>query len=268
MYITNDPQVVNIVSRYVDRIFIDLETLGKADRQQGMNTVQSQHCVSDISQIKGILSKDVELLVRCNPMNEGLQKEIDAIVEHGADIIMLPYFNLASHVEDFVDMVGGRVKTCLLIERAEAVNNLDDILAVNGIDEYYVGLNDLHLECGMKFMFEPLANGMLDMICDKLRSTGKPFGFGGIARVGGGTLAAERVIREHYRLGSTRAIVSRSFCNTSIITDSTEIDRLFSTGINDIRALEGEISDNIDNVEYFLNNRKIVIEIIDSIIHG
>ena len=36
-------------------------------------------------------------------------------------------------------------------------------------------------------------------------------GFGGIARLGFGMLPAEHVIAEHYRLGSTAVILSRSF---------------------------------------------------------
>ena len=42
MYITNDPAVSEIAADAgVDRIFIDMEVLGKAERQGGMDTVQS-----------------------------------------------------------------------------------------------------------------------------------------------------------------------------------------------------------------------------------
>ena len=48
-YITNRPDVALIAEKYgVDRIWIDLETLGKAERQPG-NTVKSNHKISDIS---------------------------------------------------------------------------------------------------------------------------------------------------------------------------------------------------------------------------
>lgn len=44
MYITNDPAVAKIAADAgVDRIFIDMEVLGKAERQGGMDTVQSHH---------------------------------------------------------------------------------------------------------------------------------------------------------------------------------------------------------------------------------
>ena len=49
MYITNDPAVAKIAADAgVDRIFIDMEVLGKAERQGGMDTVQSHHVPEDI----------------------------------------------------------------------------------------------------------------------------------------------------------------------------------------------------------------------------
>ena len=44
-------------------------------------------------------------------------------------------------------------KTCLLLETPEAVEIIDDILDIDGIDEIHIGLNDLHLGYKMKFMF-------------------------------------------------------------------------------------------------------------------
>ena len=46
MYITNDPAVAKIAADAgVDRIFIDMEVLGKAERQGGMDTVILQKSV-------------------------------------------------------------------------------------------------------------------------------------------------------------------------------------------------------------------------------
>ena len=63
----------------------------------------------------------------------------------------------------------------------------------------------------MSFMFEPLANGMVESICYKIKNIRIPYGFGGIARIGEGMLPAEKILLEHYRLGSTRVILSRTF---------------------------------------------------------
>ena len=67
MYITNRVDVALIAEKYgVDRIWVDLETLGKEERQKNMNTVKSNHCVEDIRTIKPYLSQS-EMLVRVNP---------------------------------------------------------------------------------------------------------------------------------------------------------------------------------------------------------
>lgn len=264
MYITPDPVVAEIaMTSGVDRIFIDMEILGKSDRQAGMNTVQSMHTIDDIRAIKQVMQSGRELLVRSNPIHSGLQSEIDDIIAAGADIVMLPYFQTADQVQQFVNMVGGRAKCSLLVESREAFENIDSILEVAGVDEYHIGLNDLHLDYGMKFMFEPLINGMLDSIVAKLRLTGKSYGFGGIARVGEGTLPAENIIIEHYRLGSSCAIVSRGFCNTSIITDYSQIRDIFTQGIAKIRDLEASIDGS-----QFEENHKKVESIINTIVNA
>lgn len=218
MYITNDTDVALMAeSCGVDRIFVDMEYIGKSDRQGGMNTVQNRHTVDDVKRLRSALTRS-QLIVRCNPIHEGCDdyvsssEEIDRIVAAGADVIMLPYFKTAGEVEDFLRYVGGRAKTLLLFETPESVEAINDILALQGIDEVFVGLNDLSLGYGKKFMFELLADGTVERLCLKFKEKGLPYGFGGIASLGKGLLKAERVIAEHYRMGSTCAILSRSFC--------------------------------------------------------
>ena len=200
MYITNSPEVARVAeSCGVDRIFVDMEYIGKSDRQGGMDTVQSCHTVEDVKRIRQCLRAS-ELMVRCNPVHGATTdygssaEEIDAIVAAGADIIMLPYFKTAREVDIFLCLVNGRVKTLLLVETPEAVANMDEILSLDGIDEVFIGLNDLSLGYGMRFMFELLADGTVERLCMKFREKGLPYGFGGIAALGRGMLPAERII--------------------------------------------------------------------------
>lgn len=246
MYITNRPEVARIAEAAgVDRIFVDMEYIGKSLRQGGMDTVQSHHTAEDVKAIRASVSR-AEVMVRCNPIHDATdayassKEEIDAIIEAGADIIMLPYFKTAKEVETFVKLVDGRAKTLPLIETPEAVEAIDEILAIKGIDELFVGLNDLSLGYHKKFMFELLADGTVEMLCNKIRQKEIPYGFGGIASLGKGMLPSEYVIREHYRLGSTCTILSRSFCNTNVITDLKEIETIFESGLGQIRAFEEE----------------------------
>ena len=70
MYITNDPAVARIAEAYgVDRIWVDMEFIGKAVRQGGMDTVQLHHTIDDIRAIRAAVSKS-EVLVRVNPIHE------------------------------------------------------------------------------------------------------------------------------------------------------------------------------------------------------
>ncbi len=268
MYITVDTQVATIaMNSGIDRIFVDMEVIGKHDRQGGMNTVQSKHTIEDIARIKTVMQSGKELLVRTNPLHEGLAQEVEGAIAAGADILMLPYFFTAQDVAKFVEMVAGRCKVMLLIENKEsAIDNLDEILAVDGVDEYHVGLNDLNLSLGGKFMFEPLANGLLDKICHKLKATGKPYGFGGMARVDGGELSGARVLTEHYRQGSSIVIVARSFCNCEQVGDINEIEEIFNRETPKIRSLEEQLEQQ--SAQYFEDNNNEIKKIVERIVNG
>ncbi|MGN0546146.1 MAG: aldolase/citrate lyase family protein [Acutalibacteraceae bacterium] len=246
MFITNRTDVAQIAeSAGVDRIFVDLEYIGKALRQGGMDTVQNRHTVEDVKKIRTAIKK-AELLVRINPVHDktseycSTAEEAEAVVNAGADIVMLPFFKTTQEVRTFIDAVGGRAKTLLLFETPESVENIDEILEIDGIDEAYIGLNDLSLGYGKKFMFEVLSDGTVERICLKFKQKGLPFGFGGIAALGKGMLPAEYVIREHYKFGSTCAILSRSFCNVEKIGDIDAVKEIFTSGVREIRDFEKE----------------------------
>ncbi|MBB1509823.1 aldolase/citrate lyase family protein [Tessaracoccus sp. MC1756] len=211
MMITNDPRLAfHAEAAGVDWIFVDLEIKGKLERQGHLDTVISRHSVQDVALVKGVL-KSSKLLVRVNPVHDGSEEEIEAALRGGADVVMLPFFSTVEEVQEFTGIVNGRAETCLLLETPGALALLDSILDIPGIDAIHVGLNDLHLGLRRTFMFELLADGTVDDICMRVRSRGIKYGFGGIARLGSGELPAERIVAEHYRLGSTMAILSRSF---------------------------------------------------------
>ncbi len=242
MYITNNPAVAIIAEKYgVDRIMIDLETLGKEERQKNMNTVKSHHNISDIKTISNMLVS-AETLVRINPWNNTSVKEIEEVISAGADRIMLPMWKTFYEVDSFLEAVKGRVHTTLLLETKEAVEILDDVLNHPLIDEIHIGLNDLHLSYGLNFMFELLSNGTVEKLCNKCNKQGIPYGFGGIAKIGEGTLPAERIVMEHYRLGSTRAILSRSFCNAEEIKDISIIQDIFVENMAKLREYEDTLA--------------------------
>ncbi len=261
MYITNRPDIAQIAETAgVDRIFVDMEFIGKDERQKGLDTVKSRHTFLDIANIKQAVEM-AEVLARINPIHDplpdypGSAVEIDRTIAAGADIIMLPYFKTPEEVRTFLKLVDGRARTMLLLETREAVEHVDEILSIPGIDEIHIGINDLSLSYGKRFMFELLADGTVEQLCFKFRKKGIPFGFGGIASLGNGLLPSEYVIKEHYRLGSTCVILSRSFCDVMKIHHIGIINDTFLKGVRKIRELEQECA---PHSEYFRENQRMV----------
>ena len=267
IYITKDPSVALVAEKFgVDRIMVDLETLGKEERQKNMNTVKSHHCVEDVRAISSVLTTS-QVLVRVNPWNEASVTEIESVILAGADRIMLPMWKTMDEINSFLSTVNGRVHTTLLLETKEAADIIDEVLEHPLLDEIHIGLNDLHLSYGLTFMFELLSGGVVEALCQKCKAKGIPYGFGGIARIGEGMLPAERIVMEHYRLGSSRVILSRSFCNTDEITDVVLIENIFSKNIALLREFEEtlitkselEYSENVEAIKSSVNTivRKI-----------
>lgn len=266
MFITNNPQVAAIADENgVDWIFVDLEIRGKAERQGHLNTVISDHNIKDVPKIKSVL-RNAKLLVRVNPIYEGSEAEIKQVIQSGAEIVMLPYFQTVKQVQEFLKAVNGKASTCLLLETPQAVENLEEIISLQGIDYILIGLNDLHLGYGMKFMFELLANGTVEKLCNKIHEKGIEYGFGGVARQGEGKLPAEKIIAEHYRLGSQMVILSRSFCNTSEINTTDQIREIFRSGVREIRDLEKRLLTK--DKAWFENNRKEVVKAVQQIVNN
>ncbi len=268
MFITNDVDIAKIAEiATVDRIIIDMEYIGKSVRQSGMDTVQSHHSISDIYAIKHNLNK-AQVVVRCNPIHNATaeytssKKEIEDIIKAGADMIMLPYFKTVNEVQTFISYVNYRTKVFLLFETPESVANVHKILQIPGIDEVLIGLNDLSLGYHKKFMFELLSDGTVEYLCNIFKYHNIPYGFGGIAAIGQGKIPAEKILKEHYRLGSTCTILSRSFCNSNQYVNLEQLKQYFIKGVDDIRNYENEI---IKHLEYFSQNTTQIIQAVNEI---
>lgn len=263
-YITNSPAVAQACERAgVDRVFVDMEYIGKDERQGGLDTVQNHHTVEDVKNLRAVLSKS-ELLVRVNPIGNYSKDEINEVVEAGADVIMLPMWKSASDVKTFIDLVGGRAKTLLLLETDEARLCLDEVLEFEGIDEIHIGLNDLHLSQHKKFMFELYIDGTVDEIVSKLNAKNITFGIGGVGKVNcNNLLPAENILSEHYRLGSSMIILARAFCDwTKLGVD--EFEKIMTQGIAENREFENELMQKDE--QFFADTHKKTAEIIQQIV--
>jgi hypothetical protein len=214
-YITNNIAEAQIVDRLdIDFIFIDLETIGKKERQTGRNTVLSNHSITDVDNIKRSIN-NTKILVRCNPIGEWSKREFGEINARSAeiDMVMLPYFKTMGEVEVFTDLLDTlNIEPVLLVETLEAVFNLTDILKIFPFKYIHIGLNDLHIARGTVSMFEPYIDGLMNDITSILIENNQNFGIGGIGKIGAAmSPSPECVLNEHVRLNSNGVILSRSF---------------------------------------------------------
>lgn len=257
---TNEDLIKKAISSDVDRIFVDLEYINKAERQKGRDTVKSNNSIDDVKRLRPLVPKG-KLLVRVNPIHANSEYEINSVIDYGADIVMLPMFREVEEVSKFLDIVNGRCKTCLLFETAQSMVRIDEILDLGHVDEAYIGLNDLHISLGLDFMFEILSGGLVDYMAEKFKRHNIPFGFGGIGKIGEGLLPSEIIIGEHYRLNSSSVILSRTFRN-EVGSNNKPFD--FSSEIRKIR--EQEIKYAHFSSDDFNSNKENVRKIVEKVI--
>ncbi|MBE7940351.1 MULTISPECIES: aldolase/citrate lyase family protein [Ramlibacter] len=225
--VTNDPAFARRCDALAGfRLWVDLERLGKAQRQAGRNTFISEHQVEDVARVRAALTH-ARLMVRVNPLHPGSAAEVDTVIAAGAQLLMLPMFTRAAEVREFCAIVAGRVPVTPLLETAGALQSLHEWVGTPGLAEVYVGLNDLHLSLGQRFMFQALGEGMLEPVAAACSARGLRFGFGGIARLDEGLLPGRDVLAEHLRLGSQAVILSRTFHRSdSTVAFEDEVQRL------------------------------------------
>jgi HpcH/HpaI aldolase/citrate lyase family len=214
--LTDDAEFAAVADRAgVNRVGVDLEYLGKSERQAGMNTRLERHDWDDLSRLASVV-RSADLFVRVNPIHAGTEVEIETALEIGARVLMLPAFRTADEVEIFARTIRERARVLILLEMAPAVVRIREILEVPGIDEVMLGLNDLRLQMGVSNHFEVLASPLTGMLADEVHRRGLPLSIGGVARVGDQRMPVptDLVHAQYPRLGATGAWVARSFTNS------------------------------------------------------
>lgn len=196
----------------VDRILVDLERLGKAERQAGRPLFITDYSWEDAAAVRAVLPAGTFFL-RLDPWHKGSVKQIEQALALGVDGLMLPYFHDAEAPLQFAECVGGRAIVIPLVETVGAVRDLPRLLASDLIGEFHVGLNDLALDSGYPSLHSLWGHELLDTVAGAARAAGKPFGVGGVTdpRLTGLSVDPAYVIAEHLRLGSTGALLGGSF---------------------------------------------------------
>ena len=196
----------------MDRVGVDLERIGKAERQRGLGTWLSAHTEEDLTAVGAVLDQ-AELFARVNPLHPGSAREVDRVIERGARVLMLPMVADEVEAAEFAALVAGRATVVLLVERADALARIGMLASVPGVDEVHLGLNDLALSLRLPNRWLTLAGDLAVEAAARVHAAGVRFGLGGIGRAGQHCLPvpADLVYAEYARTGARAALLSRSF---------------------------------------------------------
>jgi hypothetical protein len=260
IFITNNPELANYTFlNGASRIMVDLEIIGKKERQKGMNSVISDHQLEDILKIKSI-NKEIPLICRINPVYTNTEYEINQAINFGADYIMLPMFTSCKEINYVYQTIKKRAKLILLFETPLSIVRVQQIVNEKNFDEAHIGLNDLSLAMGVNFMFEMLTSGIVEYVINYFKSNNIPFGIGGIAKHGEGIASSELVMSEHVRLGSTSVILSRSFHEYSKSVEELTKKINFSLEINNLNNCRNRLL-KLSKIELDKNKLNLAKEI-------
>ena len=112
----------------MDRIGLDLERIGKRERQPGTQLWLSDHEESRLPAIAAALRR-ANLFVRCNPPHAASNVEIERLLVAGAEVIMLPAFVCADDVRRALDAIAGRARLVPLVALPQAIGELEKLVA-------------------------------------------------------------------------------------------------------------------------------------------
>jgi len=210
---TDDPDLAEAAEiAGVDRIGVDLERLGKRDRQADPRLWLSTHR-EDALPLIGKRLRRARLFARTNPFHDGWPEEAERLLAAGVQVLMLPAFRSEEAVRDALAVVGDRAQLVPLVETSEAMERVAAIAALPGLTEVHFGLNDLALSMGLPERFMVLTHPRLERAASTFREAGVQVGVGGIARAGTGGLPIppDMIYAQYPRLGASGALIARSF---------------------------------------------------------
>jgi hypothetical protein len=210
---TEDPLLAAAAARAgVARIGPDLEILGKRERQPDGDNRIADHRASVLPCLRGVIG-NARLHVRSNPLHPGLVQELESWLDAGVTSVMLPMVRSVHAARQVVAMVRGRAEVIVMVEHADALPIVDELAALDGVAELYVGANDLARSLGWPTRFSVLGSDLIESVAEAAHRRGRGFGFFGIARPDDASLPvpADLIYAEQVRLGATSFVIARSF---------------------------------------------------------
>ena len=205
----------------VDRIGLDLETIGKCDRQPAsLGTWISSHHPTQLPALRKAVRRG-KLFCRINPIHPGSRDEINQLLDYGVQVMMLPMFKTPEEVSEFVRLVDGRCEQVLLLEHRDAARRVEEIVRVPGLTEVHVGLNDLTLSLNMANRFAVLSSRLMNRISAAVNNAGLRFGVGGLGRAGDNAMPipSDLIYAQYPRINAQAALVARAFLGKNLEVD-------------------------------------------------
>lgn len=216
--ITNNPEQAKALSSCgIQQIMIDIEIIGKVERQGHKDTIISDHSLSDISLLKNH-NLDSDVICRVNPYYDGSFKEIDTAIDNGADLIMIPMITEIDNYKSMVDRIGDRVEVIPLIETPYSLFKLPEILDYSKLNQIHFGLNDLCISLGMKNLFEVLLSVTFQNSIKNVEVQIKGVGGIGDPQVGQ-KVSPMALLNSYMKCNSNSVILSRNFFMNCVDND-------------------------------------------------
>jgi len=220
-------EILQAIQCGIDLLMVDLETIGKRERQIAWKTHLSD---SDGISILECLDRDTvtELIVRTEPYFDNYGEHVRLLYNLGVRKFMLPYFSDAQTVGLMLHEIPRDCHVVLLFETIKSVMRFEEILELVGQRNFavHVGLNDLSITLDVREnMFEPLLSGVLDYFCETMVNRKIDFGIGGIAQLGfnHGLYSPEFLLNTYKSKGANWVILNRAFKQWMATRESQEI---------------------------------------------
>lgn len=207
----------------IDSVVVDWESKTKSQRQKGYRLEVNSDTPQDVQTLSSNLT--IPVTVRLDSYGKETPSEVDLALKNGSKILMLPMAANVNEVKAFLKVVDGRAKTIVQIETPSLIKEIEVFKTLDW-DYAYIGLNDLMVASGKRNIWEAIADGTAERICDSLKS--RVYGFGGSTILGGGEpILNVLVIHELIRLGGSISIMRRTFKNELLDRDlSVEMQML------------------------------------------
>jgi 2-keto-3-deoxy-L-rhamnonate aldolase RhmA len=216
----NEPEAARqYLQAGITSFLVDLELLGKDQRQLGFDTEIRPGTLRDLQRIAAL--PGTTAWCRINRFGAHTPEEVERALDAGADILILPMAESLAEIDAYLRLLDRRCRAGIMIE-TQACAALAGELGQLPLDYAFFGLNDFAISRGGGLIFNALADGSVEAVSKAL--PGIHFGVGGLTDINRGSpIRSARLLEEMERLGCRFTFLRRSFRRDSRLVHPAEI---------------------------------------------